>query len=95
MSIESMHSAVEAAILGRVIDPETPSLVPDAARSILALDFQPEDQDRMRFLAAKASEGNLTPGEREEMESYNYVGHFLALLQSKARLSLKKAGLSS
>ena len=89
-----MHSATEAAILSRVIDPATPSLVPEAARSILKLDFQAKDQERMQFLADKAAEGTLTPEERAEMESYNHVGHILALLQSKARLSLKKAGIA-
>ena len=95
MSLSSAYSTTEAAILSRVIDAETPSLAPDAARSILALDFQAADRERMEFLSAKAAEGTLTSAEREEIESYNHVGHLLALLQSKARLSLKKAGLPS
>lgn len=93
MSVDSPHTATEAAILGRLIDPETPSLAPEAARSILALDFQLTDQKRMELLAAKSADGTLTADERDEIESYNHVGHLLALLQSKARLSLKKAGL--
>ena len=91
MSVESMYSANEAAILSRLIDPEMPSLAPEAARAMLKLDFALRDRERMVVLEAKSSDGLLSPQERAEMESYNHVGHILALLQSKARLSLKKA----
>ena len=37
--------------------------------------------------------GELTEEERDKLESYRRVGNFLVLLQSKARLSLKHAGL--
>ena len=94
MSLEATHSATEAEILGRVIDPATPSLAPEAARSILALDFQPKDHERMQVLADKAGQGILTTEELAELESYNHVGHILALLQSKARVSLKRAGMA-
>jgi uncharacterized protein YnzC (UPF0291/DUF896 family) len=47
------------------------------------------DIDRMNVLAQKASEGNLTESEDAELESYRHVGHLLALIQSKARGSLK------
>ena len=93
MSVDATYSSSAAAILSRVIAPETPSLSPEAARSILQLDFQVTDQQRMRALAEKASAGTLTSDERDEAEGYNHVGHLLALLQSKARLSLKNAGL--
>jgi hypothetical protein len=36
----------------------------------------------------------FTSAEREELEEYIRVADLLALLQGKARLSLKKAGLS-
>ena len=94
MTTDASQSATEAAIFNRVIAPERASLEPEAARAFLGLDFQPEDQERMRLLAAKAADGKLTPDEEVEIESYNRVGHILALLQSKARLSLKNAGLA-
>jgi len=49
----------------------------------------------MRELSQKANEGILTAEEQSQIDGYNHVRHLLALLQSKARLSLKKAGLSS
>ena len=44
----------------------------------------------MTVLANKSSEGTLTPDERQEFEAYVRVGDVLALLKSKARLSLQK-----
>lgn len=58
---------------------------------ILALKFPREDRERMDQLAEKAREGTLTPDEQFEIDAYERVGSFLALLQSKARISLKKA----
>ncbi len=46
----------------------------------------------MNALAAKARKGKLPKQEDEELEAYIQVGHLLAIMQSKARQSLKKAG---
>ena len=81
------------AILERLIMPGEPTLSPEAARSLLRLDFPPEDQERVKVLSAKAQEGTLTKAKRTELEEYLRVSDLLALLQSKARLSLKKAGV--
>jgi len=42
----------------------------------------------MNELAEKAREGGLSPAEEQEIENYRQVGHLLALLRSKARVSL-------
>jgi hypothetical protein len=76
-------------ILTRLIDPETGDIGPEAAECLLKINFKPADADRMRQLSLRASEGNLTPSEQAEIDSYNYVGDFLSLLHSKARQSLK------
>jgi len=78
----------EAAILSRLIDPDRPSLSPEGARAILALDFSPADKDRMRCLSAQAREGTLNSDEQAEIDGYERIGHFLNILQSKARRSL-------
>ena len=44
----------------------------------------------MNRLAAKARRGNLTAAERAEAEQYNLVSHLLALLQAKARKTLRR-----
>jgi hypothetical protein len=88
--MSSTLANTEAEILSRVIVPDTPSLSPDAAQSILALSFGEQDQDRMHELAEKAQQGSLTAAERAELDSYERVGCLLGILQSKARCSLNK-----
>jgi hypothetical protein len=82
-------STCELAILSRVLEPNQATLSAAAARAFLALDFNETDKERMRQLAAKAREGTLTPAEQTEINNYERVGHFLNMIQSKARRSLK------
>ena len=81
----------EAAILKRLIEPEKDDFATETAHDILRLNFRQDDLNRMDELAAKAREGAIGDEERAEIENYEHVGHLLALLQSKARNSLKKA----
>jgi hypothetical protein len=80
-------------ILERLLLPKRADLTPEAARSILRLTFRSTDQKRVNFLSLKAQEGTLTSKEDDELGEYIRVADMLAMLQSKARLSLKKAGL--
>jgi hypothetical protein len=84
----------EAEILSRVIAPEEPTLPADTAKIILTFDFRKEDRERMNDLAERAREGTLTAEEQAEIDCYERVGHFLSLLQSKARVSLRQANTS-
>jgi len=79
--------------MARIVQPKKADLSPDAAQSILRLTFPPADQARVECLSSKAQDGALTPLEREELEEYIRVADLLAILQSKARISLKKAGV--
>lgn len=79
----------EAAIFGRVVQPNRANLSAAAARAILELRFDQADIDQMRVLSDKARQGTLTPVEQEEINNYERVGHMLALMKSKARRSLK------
>lgn len=79
-----------SAIWSRVVKPEQGDFTPEAARAILKLDFDPEDHRRADELSEKARQGALTPEERAEIEEFLRVGNELAVLQSKARLSLKR-----
>jgi hypothetical protein len=60
MTPESAPASSEAAIFSRLLEADRPSLSPEAARSILALDFQQIDKARMNALAARASAGTLS-----------------------------------
>ena len=79
----------EVSILNRILRPDVPTFSPEAARDILALDFDHADKDRMRELAAKARAGTLTAEEDVEAGKYELVGHLLNIMQSKARRSVK------
>ena len=48
----------------------------------------------MRELAERNQEGALEPKEREELQNYVKAGHWLAVLHSKARKSLKASQVS-
>lgn len=79
-----------AGIWGRVVKPDQGDLSLEAARAILDLKFNAEDLRRMDELSERAQRGELTPVERAEIEEYLRVTSELAVLQSKARLSLKR-----
>ena len=77
------------AILSRVLQAHGARFTPEAARSILQLQFYQSDKDRMNVLAEKNRGGILTEAEQQELQSYLLVGHLLDLLHSRARLALQ------
>lgn len=85
----------QAEIWGRLIEPDKADLSPDAANSLLALGFKKTDRDRMNYLAAQARAGRLSDAEQVELQEYLRAGDVLALLKSKARQSLQRAGLAT
>ena len=84
-----------ASILERVIDPEKANWSPDAAHSILSLDFGEADRDRMNQLAEAARSGDISAEEKQELENFLLVGHMVDLLHSKARQSLRRSDLAA
>jgi hypothetical protein len=90
MSMDASYS--EVAILSRVLHNDQTPLGPEAAKALLALDFPPEDQQRMRALSDKLSAGKMTSDERAEMQSYTRVTQILAVLQARARRVLSDTG---
>lgn len=80
----------ETAIFERIVMPSEPGFSDDAAKSILAMGFSAEDRERMEVFAEKARQGTLTPDEQKAINNYERVGHYLAILQSKARIALKR-----
>lgn len=82
-----------AAILGRVINPDDPSLNPEAARSLLALTFPDSDKKRVASLLERNQDGNLSADEQAELDEYLRADTLLSVLKTKARLSLQHAGL--
>jgi hypothetical protein len=86
----SLDTTTETAIFERIVLPREPSMTKQVARSLLALEFGQSDRQRLEELAEKARLGTLTADEQREAENYERVGHYLAILQSKARTALDK-----
>jgi len=79
----------EAGIFCRVFANGRQAMTSELARHIVALGFSPEDKARMHELAAKNQEGRISPEELQELDNYIRVGDLLAILQSRARRTLK------
>ena len=72
-----------------MIGARTPQLSAEVARFFLDLSFPEPDRKRMAALSEKANEGELSPDEHDELSMYVLLNDFLAILQSRARMSLK------
>ncbi len=72
-------------VLDRLFSPLGDCLTPESARRILALKADPELQAQVDDLAARHSEGRLTPEEQAEYGRYVSFSTFVAILKSKAR----------
>jgi hypothetical protein len=64
-------------------------MTPEVAKSLLEIKFSPRDVARMHELLEKGNEGTIADEEREEANSYERIGHLVAMLQSLARRTLK------
>ena len=73
----------------RVVDPDEPSLSPAVANYFLSLGFTDKEKARYKQLPEK-EHADLSPSERSELEALVHASTVIMLLQSKARLSLKK-----
>jgi hypothetical protein len=84
----------EAAIWARLIESQPKEPTPEAARYLLALQFQESDQARLQELADRSQAGTLSEDDAREFDSYLHIGNLLAVMQSKARLVLDRQELS-
>ena len=82
MATESLPNT-ELSILSRIIDPDEAHLSPEAAKSILTLDFAEQDHRRMADLASRNQSELLSNDEKLELESDGNVSHLLALWLSQ------------
>ncbi len=80
----------QAAIFLRLWETEDGTLPRTLARTILKLGFPKYDKARMHELAVKNQQARISTSELKELDNYIASGDLLALLQSKARSTLKK-----
>ncbi len=81
---------LNSTIFETIIQPTKGTFSVEHARYVLSLDFRPEEHQRCDQLSQKASEGTLNPAERSELDALLAANAILTILQSKARVSLRK-----
>jgi hypothetical protein len=84
-----MNTATEN-MVGKLLEPVFQTIPRDVARRIVDLQVDEQLQRRVEVLARKANEGELTPQERDEYETYVDAGDVLATLQALARRTLQR-----
>jgi hypothetical protein len=73
------------AVLNELLEPVGRLLTVETAKQLIEQRASPSVQALLEQLAAKSTEGTLTPEERADYETYVSAGTFIAILQSKAR----------
>jgi hypothetical protein len=86
---------VSTAMLEQIAELDAKSISAETARHLLELSFTRSHQEQVDALSQKAREGSLTPMERAELDEFIRVADLLAILQSRARQALKRAGLTA
>jgi hypothetical protein len=94
-AVTERSEPVGTAMLEQIAGLDARSISPETARQLLDLDFSRSHQEQVDALSQKAREGSLTPTERAELDEFIRVADLLAILQSRARQALKRAGLST
>jgi hypothetical protein len=77
-------------LLEEILEPIGGSLTETSARRLLKLKATGKIQARVRKLAEKCNEGELTPEETREYDIYLMVNHIVATLQADARHYLSR-----
>lgn len=86
-----MNTAGDTTALERLLRPLPRGLTSELARALVNLQADAETQTRYDALAAKRTEGTLSPAELEELESIVRANTLLGLLKVAARSVLAHA----
>ena len=90
MSSQLLHPSREAAIWARLMQAQRDELSPQVAEYLLSIGFGDSDRERMQQLAERSEGGLLTDEEQAEFDGYLHVGNLLSVMQSKARVALRR-----
>ena len=82
-----------ASILSRALEMKGGHIPLEGAQFILDLGIRAEDKQRMLDLLARNQEGEITAEEAEELAAYIQVDNLLSILQVKALVAMKNAGI--
>jgi hypothetical protein len=94
-TVTAKPEPVGTAMLEQIASLDAKSISPETARQLLDLYFSRSHQEQVDALSQKARKGSLTPAERAELDEFIRMADLLAILQSRARQALKRAGLST
>jgi hypothetical protein len=86
-----MTTTTEMTAFDRGVRPVAELVFPEKSAAVLGFRPPPELQARIEELAAKSTEGQLTPKERAEYEGYVRANKFVAILQRLAREANRQA----
>ena len=75
----------ETSLLSQLLDSVGKCFTPEVASRIADLRASAEFEERLEYLGDRCTEGQLTPEEKEEYETYVQTINFLSILQAKAR----------
>lgn len=87
----SIRSVNEVDIWTDVINPDSQDMSVPEANAVLRWSFNNAAKLKMEELAVRNGRGVLSESEMEELEAYVNVGQIIAILQAKARSSLKSS----
>lgn len=82
---------MNATVLDRFLQPLAACLTPEVAQRIANLQLDAQSQARLDELAAKANEGQLTDGERQEYEEFVEGIDLMGILKARARTVLDQS----
>ena len=80
-----MSTTAETAAFDRGVRPVLQLVLLEKAEAVRKLRPDPDLQARIEELAAKSTEGQLTPTERAEYEGYVRANKFVGILRRQAR----------
>lgn len=89
-----MTNGGPTAVLDEILEPVTRAFSRDVAEALVGIKASQSAQVRISELAEKCNEGQLTPTERAEYESYVSAVDLISVLQAKARLWLSRHSAS-
>jgi hypothetical protein len=81
-----------ATVLSRALEMKRRDMPPEGVRFLLGLGIRKEDRERMLELLTKQQRGEISAGEREDLESYVEADNVLSISRAQAILALKRAG---
>ena len=90
VDVESDVHTSQTSILARLFEARQDQMSREVAEFLLSICFDQRDIERVNELSELAREGKLSRAEEAELDNYIRADNVLAILQSKARLALKR-----